>query len=168
MRWSRGQAQLPSRWSNRGAVIATRWSRGSVMLPSTRSGERTVIGTRWSRGQAQLPSRWSNKEAVDCGSNACRDKPPPCRALNRIEQPASGRSPFQASATARPRRAGASPAKAEIAHPIFAEDSDRVYDCGGTTRTRWLELCSVTPNHKLDSVAIANNGNRNSARSQAK
>ena len=32
---------------------------------------------------------------------------------------------------------------------------DRVYDCGGTTRTRWLELCSVTPNHKLDSVAIA-------------
>ena len=36
---------------------------------------------------------------------------------------------------------------------------DHVYDCGGTTRTRWLELCSVTPNHKLDSVAIANNGN---------
>ena len=43
---------------------------------------------------------------------AAADKPPPRRALNRIEQPASGRSPFQASATACPPRAGASPAKA--------------------------------------------------------
>ena len=43
---------------------------------------------------------------------AAADKPPSRRALNRIEQPAPGRSPFQASATARPPRAGASPAKA--------------------------------------------------------
>ena len=33
-RWTRGQAQLPSRWSNTGDVIATRWSRGQAQLPS--------------------------------------------------------------------------------------------------------------------------------------
>ena len=38
--------------------------------------------------------------------------PPHNYRRNRIEQPASGRSPFQASATACPPRAGASPAKA--------------------------------------------------------
>ena len=64
-RWSRGHAQLPSRWScNVGDAIATLLSRGPVMLSSTRAGERIVIATRWSRGQAQIPSRWSNMGAV--------------------------------------------------------------------------------------------------------
>ena len=50
---------------------------------------------------------------------AAADKPPSRRALNRIVQPAPGRSPFQASATARPPRAGASPAKAANSSPHF-------------------------------------------------
>ena len=49
------------------------------------------------------------------------DEAPSRRALNRIDQPAPGRSPFQASATARSPRAGASCARPQIAHPIFAE-----------------------------------------------
>ena len=55
-RWSRGQAQLPSRWSNKGDVIETRWSRGQVQPLSKWSNQGAVIATRWSRGPVMLPS----------------------------------------------------------------------------------------------------------------
>ena len=102
-----------------------------------------------------LASTGRQQESVPTAA-AAADKPPPRRALNRIEQPASGRSPFQASATACPPRAGASPAKAANSSIPFSRNRSR---CAERDTHEWCPITSLTSLIQFHSLKVGQTDN---------